>query len=275
MSFSATENKHLKIHMKKKTKMDIPLDDDYFEIDGKTKRKKKIKVVKLPPELPSKSFIWLLYGPCGSGKSTYTESIICTDTIKNNRQSYKSLFKKIIFYTPQIDDYENDDLSNLPDIFTEISLDNLKQTKEMATELYEKGEQTLVIFDDMASSLRGTKAVETELIDMCHNHRHYGMSIIFCCQCYKSVPPKIRSASQFMTIFSCDNTSERENIFEDLPISKKLYDPLFKYVFENEDDKDKKDNLGRKLRFSLYIDKSKKKHPTTQFYKNFDKLTIT
>ena len=98
MSFKAEENKHLKIHMKQKKKMDIPIDADYIN----EKNGKIVKVKKLPKELPNKSFVHLLYGPPGSGKSSYIHSLVCSNHDKGHRQSYKNLFKKIIFFTPPL-----------------------------------------------------------------------------------------------------------------------------------------------------------------------------
>ena len=265
--FKTKPNEHnLKIHMKKKTKMDKPLDADYYQ------KKKLIKVAKLPPQLPNKSFCWFLVGAPGSGKSTYIESLLTAPTVNGKRQSYIGLFDKIIIFTPQIEDFENEDLTELPDIYSELTVENLEEAETMATELYNEGKQTLMVFDDVGSDLRASKQVERKIAKMIFNHRHMGVSMMYCVQTYRSLSPDMRKSGRFLTIFGCDNIQERDVIFEDLPIRKDNHDALYQFVFENKDDEKKVDNLGRKLRHTLYIDKSKKKHPRIVYYKDFDEI---
>ena len=80
----------------------------------------------------------------------------------------------------------------------------------------------------------------------------------------------MRKAGRLSTVFSADVISERDKIFCDLPIDKKLHSPLYDYVFDNKDDNDKVDDLGRPLRHTLYIDKSKTRNKNIVFYKDFD-----
>ena len=267
--FTTTPNEHnLKIHMKKKTKMDRPLDADYYE------KKKLIKVDKLPPQLPNKSFCWFLIGPPGSGKSTYIESLLTAPTINGKRQSYIGLFDKIIFFTPDINDFQNEDLSELPDVYNELTLENLEEAVAMAKELFDEGKQTLMIFDDVGSDLRKNKAVERKVAQMIMNHRHMGLSMIYCVQTYRSLSPDMRKCGRFLTIFSCDNLMERDAIFEDILIRKDNYDPLYRFVFENRDDDNKKDELGRRLKHTLYVDKSKQRYNHIMYYKGFDEIKL-
>lgn len=266
--FTTTPNQHnLKIHMKKKSKMDKPLDADYYE------KKKLIKVDKLPPQLPNKSFCWFLIGPPGSGKSTYIESLITAPTVNGKRQSYIGLFDKIIFFTPDISDFENEDLNELPDVYNDLTIENLEEAEAMAKEIYDEGKQTLMIFDDVGSDLRKSKAIERKVAQMIFNHRHMGISMLYCVQTYRSLSPDQRKCGRYLTIFSCDNLMERDAIFEDILIRKDNYDPLYRFVFENPADADKKDALGRKLRNTLYVDKGKQRHNRIIYYKNFDEIT--
>ena len=268
MSFSSTPNNDLKIHIKKKTKMDRPIDADYV------KDKKKVKVVKLPRELPNQSFLWLLIGPPRSGKSTYIESLISSPVVNGKRQSYAGLFNKIIFFTPQISDFENEDMNQLPDVYSELTMENLEEAEAIAQEQYDNGEQTLIVFDDMGANFRKSAKVQTKLEEICYNHRHMGMSIFFSGQTYVSLSPGMRKSARFITVFAADTTQERETIFNDLPIKKDQHDALYHFVFENKGDNDKKDALGRKLKHTLYIDKSKLRHPRIVYYKDFDLITM-
>jgi hypothetical protein len=268
MSISSIKNNDLQIHIKKKTKMDKLIDADYYI------KKKLIKPNKLPNILPNQSFLWLLIGPPRSGKSTYIESLITAEDIKNKRQSYIGLFKKIIFFTPQIEDFENEDFNELTDVYTELTMENLEEAEAIAQEQYDNGEQTLIIFDDMGASFRTSFKVQKKLEQISFNHRHMGMSIFFCAQTYVSLSPDMRKSIRLMTLFAMDIMSERDMIFGDLPIKKEIYDDLYKYVFNNKEDKNKIDNLGRTLKNTLFIDKSKLRSPDIVLYKNFDVITI-
>jgi hypothetical protein len=84
----------------------------------------------------------------------------------------------------------------------------------------------------------------------------------------------MRKSARFVTIFAMDTTQERETIMNDLPIRKDNHDALYHYVFENPNDADKKDALGRKLKHTLYIDKSKLRHPRIIYYKDFDEIKL-
>ena len=266
--FHSTENNDIKIHIKPKTKMDKPLDADYV------KDKKKIKVDKLPKVLPNQSFLWLLIGPPRSGKSTYIESLITAPTKNGKRQSYIGLFDKIIFFTPQISDFENDDLNELPDVYSELNMENLLEAEATAQEVYDNGGQTLMVFDDMGANFRKSHNIQTKLEEICFNHRHIGASIFFSAQTYVSLSPGMRKSARFVTVFAMDTTQERETIMNDLPIRKDNHDALYHYIFENPNDADKKDSLGRKLKHTLYIDKSKLRFPRIMYYKDFDEIQL-
>ena len=266
--FSSTKNKDMQIHYKKKTKMDKILDADYYE------GKKLIKVAKLPMCLPNMSFLWLLIGPPRSGKSTYIESLLTTPVKNGKRQSYIGLFDEIIFFTPQISDFENDDLNELEHVYTELTMENLEEVEELCQKIYDDGGNSLIVFDDMGADFRMTRAIQVKLEKICFNHRHISASIIFSAQTYVSLSPAMRKSSRILTIFSVDVTQERQAIFDDLPIKKDQHDELYKHVFENPSDADKKDKLGRKLRHTLYIDKSKTRQNKILFYKDFDLIEL-
>lgn len=264
--FVSTKNPDMEIKMKKKTKMDRVLDQDYYE------GKKKIKVAKLPVCLPNVSFLWTLIGPPRSGKSTYIESLITAPVVNGKRESYLELFDEIVFFTPQISDFENAELNKLEHVYTELTLQNLESVEELCEEVYEDGGNTLIIFDDMGADFRLSRAVQVKLEKICFNHRHMGASIFFSAQTYVSLSPAMRKSARIMTVFAVDVTSERDAIFNDLPIRKDQHQALYDHVFENPDDKKKCDGLGRCLRHTLYIDKSKTRQNKILFYKDFDEI---
>ena len=267
MVFETVKNEDLKIHFTKKKKMDIPLDNDYYI------GKKLIKVDKLPNQLTNKSFIHLLIGPPRSGKSTYVESLITAPSVKGKRQSYVELFDEIIFITPQISDFENDEFNDLKHVFTEINLDVLDRIEEICLKVFNDGGQCLLLIDDLASSLRTSRKTQDKLESLCFNHRHMGLSIFFCVQTFVSLSPAMRKSARMLTLFSVDSNQERETIFNDLPIKKDQHQSLYDFVFDNPDDAKITDSQGRPLRHTLYIDKSKTRSNKIKIYKDFDEIT--
>jgi len=63
-------------------------------------------------------------------------------------------------------------------------------------------------------------------------------------------------------------------IFNDLPIQKDFHGALYKYVFDNKSDNDKTYDLGRKLKHTLFIDKSTLRTPKISLYKDFGKIEL-
>ena len=197
-SFTSTENKELKIHLKTKTKMDVPLDDDHV------KDKKKIKVNILPKVLPNQLFLWILSGPPRSGKSSYIESMLTADDVKGKRQSYKGLFNMIIFVTPQISDFQVDAFDELEDVYSELNIEVLHEIESICQEEFDSGGQTLIVFDDMGSKLRESVKIQKKLESLCFNHRHMGIFIFFCVQTYVSLSPDQRKSARLITLFALD-----------------------------------------------------------------------
>ena len=254
--------------------MDKPMDEDYLV--KRNNKVIKVKQTKLPQCLSNKSFLWLLLGPPRSGKSTYIESLLTAEMDKRKkRQSYEGLFEDIIFFTPQIKDFENIELESLPNVFDTLSIANLTKAIEIATKIYNSGGQTCIVFDDMGSTFRSGKNLQTLLEDTCFNHRHMGLSIFFSAQTFKSLSPGMRKSARLITTFAIDSMEEREIIFKDLPIKKHDQDALYEYVFDNPEDEGKVDSMGRPAKFNLYIDKSKTRNSKIVFYKNFDLIKIT
>ena len=263
--FKSIPNSDMEIKYNKKTKMDKILDRDY-----KDDNDKPVKVDKLPMCLPNQSFLWLLIGPPRSGKSTYIESLLTAPVKKGKRESYIGLFEEIIFFTPQISDFENKAFDKLEHVYTELTLEHLEEVEELCQEVYDEGGNCLIVFDDMGADFRMSRAIQVKLEKMCFNHRHIGASIFFSAQTYVSLSPAMRKSARIMTVFAVDVTQERDAIFGDLPIKKEQHAELYKHVFENQADKVKCDCLGRPLRHTLYIDKSKTRQNKIVYYKDFD-----
>jgi len=123
----------------------------------------------------------------------------------------------------------------------------------------------------MGADFRMSRAIQTKLEKLSYNHRHISASIFFSAQTYVSLSPNMRKSARNMTVFAADVIQERETIFNDLPIKKSQHTALYNYVFEGGDDQ--KDGLGRKLRHTLYIDKSKTRQNKILYFKDFDLIT--
>jgi len=190
--------------------------------------------------------------------------------VKGKRQSYRGLFNRIIFFTPQISDFENESFNELENVYNELTLENLEEVEKLCQQEYEQGEQTLIVFDDMGANFRKSQKVQTKLEEFTYNHRHMGASVFFAAQTYVSLSPGMRKSARLLTLFAMDTTMEREKVMGDLPIKKDQHDALYNYVFESGNT----DKKGKKLRNTMFIDKSKLRQPKIVYYKNFDLIEM-
>jgi len=220
----------------------------------------------LPEPLANQSFIWALVAKPRSGKTTYLMSLLTKKKVKGIRQSYRGLFKNIIFVSPTIASLgDNKEINKLKYKYDSITLDVLDEIEEISRENKEDGEQTCVVFDDVSSEFKKNKPIIDKLSKVCKNHRHIGLSIFILSQKFTDLPTGMRNCLSHITLMNCDNMYERDSIFSELPIAKKNYDELYEYIFHNKNDENTRYN-------SMLLDMSRTKKNHILVYKNFNLL---
>ena len=227
----------------------------------------------LPEPLPNYSgFNMAIAGSSGSGKTTLMYSIMTKRKKKGKRQSYRGVFDRIYIVSPTLGNksMKNDEFSKLPQdqIYRELTLEALAELSDTFEKNRENEENSILILDDVGSSLRKSAAIEKKLVSLCQNRRHLFLSVIFIIQKWKDLPTGIRNNLSHAAFFRAKNNPEKEAIMMELfPFKKDQTESIFDYVYEKDEDKD---------RYSfLFVDMSLKKSSKYQYYKCFNHLELS
>jgi len=212
--------------------------------------------VKLPfIDRPS---VYVISGPQGSGKSSFTESIF---TKGGSAKVFKGKFDMVFYSSPK------EVMESTPDhpfkdhpkerVFFDLSNETFESIIEQALAVKEAAGNSALILDDWSEELK-TKRVEHLLRKLIHKHRHYKMQIVITLLTLKSLPKSLRSMIDAYIIFRPKSIVEISSFAEDvfaLP-SKDLkqlfdfvYDERYNFLFYNQ-----RDNI---------------------YYKNFTRLALT
>ena len=153
-----------------------------FTVDGELDPKlNKYEITSLM----NRSTATVFLGRAGSGKSSLLISLIKTKSL-----FYKT-FHTILLYMPansrqSIKDSFFDKMLPKNQIYDDVTLENLHEGYEIAQANAREDYNTLVIFDDVQSYLKGE--CEKQILHILNNRRHARLSLWFCCQTYNSIP---------------------------------------------------------------------------------------
>jgi len=180
----------------------------------KTNQSRSHKFDKLNKHLFKPDFIYVIYGPCNSGKSVTLNHMI------TNKNFYKGVFKKVVIISPTIlYDPSLRDLNNNDDILKITSgLDNMDEIMETIVELRQQDMMDgntghmLLVFDDCLQYIHHNGFIAGWI----PTFRHYSMSIIFTTQGFKKLPPIVRALASGYLLFRTNNKKERVEITDEL-----------------------------------------------------------
>lgn len=226
----------------------------------------------LPSMWPRNSgFCWCVVGSSGSGKTTLLYSILTAKNKGGKRQSYKKLFDKIYVVSPTMAkaSIKNDPFSKLPpeQIYREVNLGILQELDETIKKNREENKHSVIIFDDVSSQLRKKADIEKYLEKMLQNRRHDYCSYFILVQKFKNMAPGIRANISHICVFRPKNNIERGAICSELfPYDQKKCDEIMKYIYEEDEEKDKHS--------FLFVDMSLRKSSSYIFHKNFNELAF-
>ena len=135
-------------------------------------------------------------------------------------------------------------------------LDDIDVVKEQVQFYAEKGENSVIIIDDLMSSLKEPNIAKV-LTDIVSNRRHLRCSIILCTQIYERVPLRIRKLINVVIVMHRPSKREIQMIFEELleqkeVVANEIYNLAFKEMFN-----------------FLMIDV-----PTQHIYANYDEIIL-
>lgn len=176
-------------------------------------------------------------GTSGSGKTSLMYSLLMNSSPK----IWKKQFESIIVVMPKasraslknnvFDKYLDED--HLYDALTEEAIDLITAQVERNAE---EGLQTLLILDDVASSLKNGY-IAKKLQHLVYAYRHFRLNILMLVQTLKTIPLSIRKNLTNLVVFHKPRLSEWRAIVEEfLELGEKDAEELYRHLFKQKYD---------------------------------------
>jgi hypothetical protein len=212
----------------------IDLKSPRFTVDGPiNKDVEKYDVLSTLNRASATAFV----GTSGSGKT----SLAVSQLTHNDPKVWKKQFEQIIVVMPRpsraslkhnlFDKYL--DPAHLYDAMTEESIDMIIAQVEASAS---QGERTLLILDDVASSLKNGY-IAKKLQHLIYAYRHYRLNVLLLVQTLRTVPLSIRKNLTAIVVFHKPRPSEWKAIVdENLEVDDKTADQLYRALFKQKYD---------------------------------------
>lgn len=218
---------------------------------------------KIPEPLDKKSFVYLMVGAKGAGKTSLMTSLVSGRS--KPFKAYRGKFDDVIINMPESsarsiagDPFKSIPRSNMIADFDEKLLQTIY---EKAEEHAEEEEFTLAVLDDASSKLKTNKHIIDGLTQLVHRHRHLRLSMMILVQDLVSVPLGIRKNADAIFYFRPTNEKSNQIFREEFlgGFSKEETNKFMDFVFRK-----KGDFLMVKLNVQPF-----------EYYRNFNKINIT
>lgn len=162
-----------------------------FELLSKIKNEEK--KLKIFPE----SFVLIIVGKPGSGKSTITQELLLNDELLKNK------FDNIVIFSPSVFDYMKEDMVENKNWIRQFSLEKIYEAIELINKSNER-KNVLFIFDDMIGDLHKHNEND-KFLNLLFNRRHIinngFLSFIFITQRYLVIPTNLRTCVSTIIFF--------------------------------------------------------------------------
>lgn len=213
--------------------------------------------------IPKSSFVWIISGKRGSGKTSlifslldnkwrnrYDSIYLVSQTARNDSHSKKVLKDLIEELEPEGKFYEDINEEVASEILEKIQLSNDNSEKPL---------KHLLILDDCISSIPKNK-LNSKINRFFINNRHYKLDTIVVTQKLNSLSTLLRTNTTLISMFSNRNRKDINTMVEDLDIPENLFRELYAFATE--------DSPNHFLHINLIG-----KEPI--FYKRFDKILLS
>jgi hypothetical protein len=210
--------------------------------DTKLKTKKyDNQITKDPDRVFSHSFVMLICGSRGSGKSNLLTNIVC-----RKKPFLKGLFNKIFLFSPTAKSdtkicsniVEKISFGNYYDKYDDEVLQSILDEQMEKIEEYGRdvSDKLLFIFDDLVSDGTAFNNSKNAITKLIFNSRHYNASVIILAQRYVSVPRNIRTNAQII-FCRLENEKEIDTLISEIsfiPVKKlkEVYDYVIKEPYK-------------------------------------------
>ena len=208
---------------------------------------KKLTKRNIKP-FPNTSFLMMVSGSPGSGKSTMICSMVCgrrrrvRDKTTGRKklidaQVYRKVFDRVFLMIPETSLQsisERHPFRRHERVYTDISIDILDDIEEQCKEVKEDGEYSLLVIDDFGALLK-RRAIQEKLQDILTRHRHLHLSIIFATQFLIQLPLDLRKLIPYYIIYRPKSKKEIDSFMSEINImSKPEYEAVFQYVYDKK-----------------------------------------
>ena len=180
---------------------------------------------QISPNLPRHHHNWVFSGKPSSGKTSLALSLL---TSRGRKKQYRGVFHNVYVIMPKSslnslerNPFKDHDEEKMFHELTEEVLENIiNQLQENA--YYD--ENSLIICDDYASSLKNPQLLGL-LNGICHNRRHYRVSLWFLVQGIRFLPRSFRRLITHVTLWKFNHEDEMKQIKEEFsPLPSKQMD---------------------------------------------------
>ena len=184
---------------------------------------------QIPRPLANKSHSMMFSGSPGSGKS----SILTAFLTQTNPPLYTNVFDFVYIFIPETSfkSMDNSPFKNHKRVYHELNLETITTVEKEIEQNAKNHKNSLVIMDDMASSMKNTELQRTLVRFLC-NRRHLRMCFWVVVQSYIQLPLTIRKNISHFIIFRPSNKKEIMSITDEINIDKTDFEAYLKFVFK-------------------------------------------
>ena len=184
---------------------------------------------QIPKVLPNKSHSMMFAGSPGSGKS----SILTAFLTQTSPPIYSNVFDFVYIFIPETSfkSMDNSPFKNHKRVYHELNLETISTVEKEIEQNAKSNKHSLVIMDDMASSMKNSELQRTLVRFLCCR-RHLRMSYWCVVQSYIQLPLTVRKNISHFIIFRPSNKKEIMSITDEVNIDSKDFEAYLKYVFK-------------------------------------------
>jgi hypothetical protein len=221
---------------------EIPLSIPKFSVDFELHP-------QIPKVLPNKSHSMMFAGGAGSGKSSMLTAFLS----QTSPPLYAKVFDFVYIFIPEnsFNSMDNSPFKNHKRVYHELNIQTITEVEQEIQENAKNKKNSLVIMDDMASSMKNVELQRTLVRFLC-NRRHLRMCFWVVVQSYIQLPLTVRKNISHFIIFRPSNKKEIMSITDEVNIDSRDFEAYLKYIFKPDGTK--------KDRAFMYIDDDGRVH---------------
>lgn len=213
----------------------------YFDTKSKSLKPASWIYDKTNGGYPPRNHCICFSGAAGSGKTTSLLSMFFST--KSHSRMYAKLFDKVLTCIPETTrkSLGEHPITKLPpdQVFDELNEEFLQHVIDETDTLSLEGKDTLIVIDDAASRLKGSKKIIDLLTYLICSHRHRRLTIVLAVQDLVQLPLPLRENLSAVAVFKQQNQKRGRIFWEEYMsdvVSFPEYIQLCAHVFQRKGD---------------------------------------